>query len=104
MARTCPTKGKHLLNPIIDWNDQEVWEFIKSYKVPYCKLYDEGFTRLGCIGCPMSTKSGDELDRYPKFKQAYLRAFGRMLDGRKADGLKTNWQTPEEVMEWWLSQ
>lgn len=102
MARICPTKGKHILNPIIDWEDTEVWEFIKTYNVPYCKLYDEGFKRLGCIGCPMSSNAKAELERYPKFKQAYLRAFVRMLEVRREAGLKTKWETPEEVMSWWL--
>lgn len=104
MAYTCPTKGRHILNPIIDWDDAEVWEFIKTYNIPYCKLYDEGFKRLGCIGCPMSSNAKAELDRYPKFKQAYLRAFGRMLKAREDVGLETKWGTPEEVMDWWLTK
>lgn len=55
MVRICPTKGKHIINPIIDWEEDDVWEFIKAYDVPYCTLYDKGYKRLGCIGCPMST-------------------------------------------------
>ena len=51
-------KSKHLINPIIDWEDEDVWEFINQYEIPYCSLYDEGFARLGCIGCPMSGKRG----------------------------------------------
>jgi phosphoadenosine phosphosulfate reductase len=104
MARTCPTKGKHILNPIIDWDDEEVWEFIHRYNVPYCKLYDEGFKRLGCIGCPLSSHQKEELERYPKIKQAYLRAFKRMLENRTGGGTKEDWKTPEEVMEWWINQ
>lgn len=41
-----------ILNPIIDWTDADVWQFIHENGVAYCSLYDEGFTRLGCIGCP----------------------------------------------------
>ena len=98
MARFCPTKGKHILNPIIDWDDAEVWEFIKTYNLPYCGLYDEGFKRIGCIGCPLSTNAKQELERFPKYKQAYLRAFSRMLQNIPDD--KT-WKTPEDVMKWW---
>ncbi len=104
MAHVCPTKGKHILNPIIDWEDEDVWEFIYTYHLPYCELYDQGYTRLGCIGCPMSAKAAEELERYPKFKQAYLRAFDRMLKIRMEAGLKTDWKTPEEVMNWWLGR
>lgn len=100
MARFCPTKGKHVLNPIIDWEDADVWEFIKKYDVPYCRLYDEGYKRLGCIGCPMSTKQAEELEKYPKYKRAYLRAFQKMLEN--LDGEQTTWRTPEDVMTWWI--
>ena len=43
LARFCPTKGKHILNPIVDWTTDEVWEFIKEYNVPYCRqiLYQQ---------------------------------------------------------------
>ena len=99
-ARFCPTKGKHILNPIIDWEDSDVWEFIKKYDVPYCRLYDEGYKRLGCIGCPMSTKQAEELEKYPKYKRAYLRAFQKMLEN--LDGEQTTWRTPEDVMTWWI--
>lgn len=53
----CYQRNKTVLNPIIEWTDAEVWEFIKDYKVPYCDLYDQGFKRLGCIGCPMGKKT-----------------------------------------------
>lgn len=101
MARFCPTKGKHILNPIIDWDDGDVWEFIRKYEIPYCKLYDQGHTRLGCIGCPVASSQAEELERYPKYRQAYLRAFGKMLEERDKAGLDTGWETAEDVMEWW---
>jgi phosphoadenosine phosphosulfate reductase len=75
------------VNPIINWTDSDVWEFIRKYNVPYCELYDRGYTRLGCIGCPMSTKAGEELAAYPKIREAYLRAFARMIENRKEKGL-----------------
>ena len=99
MVRVCPTRGKHRLNPIIDWTTAEVWEFIHKYEIPYCKLYDEGYIRLGCIGCPLSNNAAAELKRYPKYKAAYLRAFDRMLENI---GKERTWQTAEDVMKWWL--
>lgn len=96
---------KTYLNVIIDWSESEVWEFIKKYKIPYCCLYDEGFSRLGCIGCPMATSKGQkkEFDRWPKYKKGYIRAFNRMIDRCKGEGKPVSWQTGEEVMDWWLS-
>lgn len=102
MARFCPTKGKHILNPIIDWEDSDVWEFIRKYDVPYCTLYDQGYKRLGCIGCPMSTRQAEELERYPKYRRAYLRAFEKMLQELQDDSRRATWKTPEDVMKWWI--
>lgn len=103
LFRVCPTKGKHILNPIIDWTTEEVWEFIYRYDIPYCGLYDQGYTRLGCIGCPMSTHQKEELERYPTYKRAYLRAFGEMLNRlNRMD--RSTWETPEDVMKWWIGE
>ena len=98
-------KKQRILNPIIDWTTEEVWEFIKTYNVPYCHLYDDGFNRLGCIGCPMAGKNRiKEFERYPKIRQAYIRAFKRMTDARREAGLEVKWQTGEEVMTWWMEE
>lgn len=76
MFRFCPMHHKKVLNPIIDWEDDDVWEFIRKYNVRYCGLYDEGMARLGCIGCPMGTHARKEYEfsRWPKYKQAYSAA------------------------------
>lgn len=100
----CYRRRKTILNPIIDWEDDEVWEFIREYKVPYCNLYDKGFKRLGCIGCPMGTAQKREFELYPKYKKAYLRAFERMIQIRKERGLEVAWETGEDVIEWWINK
>lgn len=98
---TCQQNRKKVLNPILDWTDDEVWEFIKEYQIPYCELYDQGFKRLGCIGCPLNPKTQRELlERYPKYKALYLKAFDEML---KQYTEPTAWQTADDVMTWWIS-
>ena len=104
MLEHCIPKQKYICNPIIDWSDAMVWEFIRNENIPYCKLYDEGCKRLGCIGCPMQSirNKEEEFRRYPKFRDQYIRTFERMLENRKKAGLPTEWKTGEEVMEWWM--
>lgn len=99
----CYRTRKTLVNPIIDWTDADVWEFIHRENIPYCCLYDDGFTRLGCIGCPMNINAAAELDRWPTYKRAYARAFEKMIVARRAEG-KTdgNWYSGDAVMHWWL--
>lgn len=101
MIEQCYQRNKTVINPIIDWTDEDVWEFIREYEVPYCKLYNEGYKRLGCIGCPISTHQEDELEKYPKYKQAYIRAFQRMLDQFDKPA---KWKTGEDVYKWWIGE
>ena len=107
MVEQCYRTLKVMVNPIVDWETEDVWTFLNEIaKVPHCCLYDQGFERLGCIGCPMNTHAKEELDRWPKYKELYLRAFARMLKTREGAGKDNlhpcDWSTPEKVMEWWL--
>ncbi|MGL4452192.1 MAG: phosphoadenosine phosphosulfate reductase family protein [Sarcina sp.] len=95
-------KKKVVVRPIIDWTDEEIWEYIKKYNLPYCELYDKGFKRLGCIGCPLSSNQKTELELYPKVRDNYVRAFDRMILERKRKGKECKWKTGEEVMNWWV--
>ena len=104
-ANGCRITGKNILNPIVDFLDEDVWEIINYYKCEYPCLYNEGFERLGCIGCPISTRRNriKEFKRYPKFKENYIRCFDRMIKHRIEKGMKTSWRSGEEVFEWWLN-
>ena len=104
MVEQCYRRHKTTVNPIIDWSDRDVWDFIKAEHIPYCSLYHEGFDRLGCIGCPMANRNGREREfaRWPKYKNAYLNAFEKMLRERKLRERKTEWQTAMDVFNWWM--
>lgn len=107
MIEQCYKRHKTTLNPIIDWTNEDVWEFIRENNIPYCKLYDEGFDRLGCIGCPMAQRRRrrSEFARYPRYKKLYLQAFEKMLEARKASGkddMHGTWQTAQDVFNWWM--
>lgn len=98
-------KKKIMVRPIIDWSDEEIWEYIRKYNLPYCNLYDEGWDRLGCIGCPLNSKSQKrELELYPKYRDNYVRAFNKMLETRKRKGKETQWKNGEEVLKWWVGE
>lgn len=108
MVEQCYRRHKTTVNPIIDWTDADVWEFIRAERIPYCGLYDEGFHRLGCIGCPMAQQHGREREflRWPKYKAQYLRSFGKMIAERERCG-KSGWArqaatTPQDVFRWWM--
>jgi phosphoadenosine phosphosulfate reductase len=102
-VENCYRTRKTLINPIVDWTNEDVWEFIRKYNIPYCSLYDAGKERLGCIGCPMNTKREDDFLEYPTYKRAYIRAFDKMIARRNEKGLKTEWETGQECFDWWIS-
>lgn len=107
LVESCFRRNKTTVNPIIDWSDANVWSFIHAHGIPYCTLYNEGMTRLGCVGCPMaSTKERErEFIRWPKYKESYLRAFDAMLKERTRRGrTEGSWRTAtaKDVFNWWM--
>ena len=107
MTEHCIRTGKVLLNPIIDWDEEDVWEFLNMNGIEHCCLYDEGFKRLGCIGCPMGRRKrmNAEFERWPAYRKLYEKAFGKMIEERKRRGLKTfQWENVDQVMKWWLGE
>lgn len=51
-----PKKEPYILrvNPIYDWNEWEVWRYIRENNLPYNSLYDVGYRRIGCWCCPIN--------------------------------------------------
>ena len=102
---TCRLKAKRTVNPIIDWTDDDVWDYIRSERIDINPKYSDGYKRVGCVGCPLSTKCNRkrQFEEYPTYKRAYIRAFDKMLEVRKERGLETDWKNGEEVFEWWVN-
>lgn len=100
----CYRTSKTTINPIVDWTDEDVWEFLHHYGCKSNPLYECGFKRIGCVGCPMAGGNGMKrgFARWPKYKQLYIHAFDRMLQRRKERDLPPVWKSGEEVMKWWL--
>lgn len=103
LFETCQMKGKRVVNPIIDWQDDDVLDYAAVEKIHMNPLYCEGFHRVGCVGCPMAAKQRlMEFALYPKIKAAYIRAFDRMLKARRERGLPCKWQSGVDVFHWWM--
>lgn len=105
LFETCNLKAEMVVNPIIDWSDDDVWEYIESEKLPYNPLYCEGWKRVGCIGCPLAggKMMQKEFARWPKYQEMYIAAFDRMLQARKDKEKETViWKTGVDVFHWWI--
>lgn len=49
------------INPLADWNELHVWDYIKKNNVPYNKLYDKNFTSIGCAPCTRAVKNNEDI-------------------------------------------
>jgi phosphoadenosine phosphosulfate reductase len=101
-----------ILNPILYWSDENVWQYTHDNYIRYCKLYDEGYSRLGCIGCPMSG-DGRKRDflRWPRYATAWKRAIFKSWNllhnfptEKGKDRYWARFQTPEEMWSWWMEE
>jgi phosphoadenosine phosphosulfate reductase len=90
---------KSYIHPIIDWLEKDIWDYIHENKVPYCSLYDEGFKRLGCIGCPNGGTNGmrRQFARWPRYEKLWRNAFDKAAKtplSRHIDG--------DAMFKWWM--
>lgn len=95
-------KDKILISPIINWTEREVWQFLNSNNISHCKLYDEGYKRIGCILCPMSNYKQKRKDcqRFPHVRKRWIQAIQKLID---AGYINHNFADAEFGFNWWIS-
>lgn len=93
-----------VVNPIYEWEDTDIWEYIRLKEIKVNPLYSMGYERVGCIGCPLAPYHHrvKEFKDFPKYKQMYINAFQKMLENyTKKDA---EWKSGEDVFEWWMEE
>lgn len=53
--------GLQKFNPLIDWTEDDVWDYIHDFDVPYNALHDQGYPSIGCAPCTRAIESGEEV-------------------------------------------
>ncbi|XP_057548347.1 uncharacterized protein LOC130826779 isoform X2 [Amaranthus tricolor] len=69
------------VNPILDWSYRDVWAFLLTSKVPYCSLYDQGYTSIGSIYDTVPNKFlciSDSSSSKMEYRPAHMLADGRL--------------------------
>lgn len=114
-------KDSILISPIFQWTEADVWYFLNELiQVPHCELYDIGFTRIGCLLCPMASKTCNlrNIEMFPHIKRGWIRAIKTIRSKREfREGfiwwhIKVNWEQQykpsedeiaETIFDWWMS-
>ena len=93
-------------SPIFYWKEWQVWDFIDNNNLPYPKLYDWGFDRIGCIICPYhSEKTGKLHGMYKKYWPAYFKRWEKEISDlftkRQNQGKTMHYATAKDFLNAW---
>ena len=102
----------HILCPIVYWTNANIWQFINDNHMAYCSLYDEGFKRLGCVGCPMAHyQRAAQFKRWPKYEAMWRRGFEALFNKYKGVPKRNGqprtmerFNTADEWFAWWMEE
>ncbi len=97
---------KTLIRPILNFDNYDIWQYIRENNLPYCSLYDEGFERLGCVLCPFSRKTKQEIEYFPKIAACWRRACDHIVQRWQEKGTpgKHTGKTGQELFDWWIAR
>ena len=56
-----PAHGMVKFNPLADWSEEDVWNYIRANDVPYNALHDQGFPSIGCAPCTRAIEPGEDV-------------------------------------------
>ena len=92
----------YFLHAIKNWSTADVWQYIRENNLPYCKLYDEGFTRIGCVLCPFQStaKALKDIERFPDIAEKYRQACRDSFNANR-DKIRT-WSSGDDMFNWWI--
>lgn len=115
-------QNKTFVRPILQFDNYDLWQYIRENNLSYCSLYDEGarrktygeglFTRLGCVLCPFTKNVKLEEEYFPKIANNWKRACDRIVVeakernymSKRGKPLKHRFETGEELYQWWTKR
>ena len=53
--------GMMKFNPLADWSNEQVWEYIRAHRVPYNALHDRHYPSIGCAPCTRAIAAGEDI-------------------------------------------
>ncbi len=103
----CYTNSYFFVNPLAYWSNDYLWDYIEGERVEVNPLYGKGFSRVGCICCPMAStcERKRELALYPKFEKRFIKLADDIMQYRITCGLSNVYafKTGAEYFNMWLN-
>ena len=53
--------GMVKFNPLADWSEEDVWQYLREHEVPYNRLHDQGYPSIGCAPCTRAIAPGEDV-------------------------------------------
>lgn len=102
----CFSLERQQLLPILNWSDSDIWQYIAEHQIAVSSLYRHGFSRIGCVLCPYSTKAdiGISLKMFPEVVNLWRKACDRYIQKRIERGTPMTFKTGEEYFNWWIKR
>lgn len=93
-------RGGKFIHVVKDWTTADIWQYIRENNLPYCRLYDEGFHRIGCVLCPFESPDNVQRDlkRFPTIADYYRRACRAAVHQKDS----CRWTSGDEMFNWWI--
>ena len=96
--------NSYFVHVIKNWTEKDVWQYIHDNNLPYCSLYDEGFSRIGCVLCPFESFAAvqRDIERFPAIVDYYRRACNKIFELNR-DKIRT-WKSGDDMFNWWINE
>ena len=66
--------------PISFWLEEDIWDYLKRYNLPYAKIYDMGWERTGCMWCAFGVHLEDEPNRFQRMAKTHPNLYRYCMD------------------------
>lgn len=75
--------SRPISTPIAFWNENDIWEYIRKYDIPYSKIYDMGYDRTGCMFCMFGVQHESYPNRFQKMEKTHPKLYKYCMENLK---------------------
>lgn len=99
--------AKHIL-PILTWTEEDVWGYIRKYRLPYSRYYDAPYnlTRHGCVGCPLCSYKQMQLEfkMFPGYARRIIASVEKYMSTHPNGFLSRNFNDEYEAFYYYINE